>query len=88
MIDLTFSELPQLHPQAVEQVFSVGYCCQFLQVLPADLYAAMQGCGVQFVRRVDGVGYLAEKDLQAVSAALKSNRSAGGRGAAFANPSS
>ncbi len=86
MIDLTFNEVPQLQPQAVEQVFSVGYCCQFLQVLPADLYAAMQGCGVQFVRRVDGVGYLAAGDLQAVAAALKSP--AGGRGTAFVDPPS
>ena len=74
MINLTFNEVPQLQPQAAEQVFSVGYACQYLQVLPADLFAAMKSSGVQFVRSVDGVGYLAAEDLRAVAAALKGPR--------------
>lgn len=68
MIDL-IHDVPQ--PLAAEQTFSVGYACQFLRILPADLFAVMQAQGVQFVRSVDGVGYLTGEDLQTVASALQ-----------------
>jgi len=68
---LNLSDLPELQPPAGEQLFSIGHCCSHLQILPGELFAAMQNCGVRFHISINGVGHISGDDLQKVAEAVQ-----------------
>lgn len=49
------------------QWYSLGACCQLLQVVPGQLYVLMRDVGVTFGQIVDDVPYLRGNDLLTVA---------------------
>jgi hypothetical protein len=57
-------------PEKSEMLFSVGGCCQILNITPLQLSVLMHEAGVKFVRCVDAVPYVDGVQCETLSAKL------------------